>query len=330
MLPALMTTQTPKRRWIVAAAAPVLLALVFFTGPVHRIDETVSPVQLPSEPTSLEAYLAESERRHPDIVRGAEKSIVWAHPDRRKTPVSIIYLHGFSASRQEVAPLCDELGVRLGANVFYTRLAGHGRAPQAMGEVQGNEWLQDAVEALAIGREIGERVIVIGTSTGGTLALWLAQREPQSIAALVLISPNLGPRGAGADLIAGPWGAQILRAVMGPEHRWDPANAAQARYWSWQYPSTALLPMMALVALVRGSPLESITTPTLVLYSPQDQVVDPSKTEQAFARFGARDKRLQAVNDSADRSSHVLAGDILAARDTARVREWIVDFLEPR
>ena len=88
--------------------------------------------------------------------------------------------------------------------------------------------------------------------------------------------------------------------------------------------------MMALVKNVRESPLESITTPTLVLYSPQDQVVEPGETERAFARLGAARKRLQAVTDSADRSSHVLAGDILAARDTARVRAWIMEFLEPR
>jgi esterase/lipase len=121
----------------------------------------------------------------------------------------------------------------------------------------------------------------------------------------------------------------VLRAVVGTEHRWDPANPAQARYWNWQYPSTALLPMMALVKIVRESPLESVTSPTLVLYSLEDQVVEPIETERAFARLGSRTKRLQAVNDSADRSNHVLAGDILAARDTARVRDWIVDFLEP-
>ena len=33
-----------------------------------------------------------------------------------------------------------------------------------------NAWLNDLAEAVAIGREIGNRVIVIGTSTGGTLA----------------------------------------------------------------------------------------------------------------------------------------------------------------
>jgi esterase/lipase len=122
----------------------------------------------------------------------------------------------------------------------------------------------------------------------------------------------------------------MLRALMGSEHRWEPANAAQSRYWNWRYPANALLPMMALVKIVRESPLESITTPTLVLYSPEDQVAEPLEMNRAFTRLGSPTKRLQVVNDSADRSNHVLAGDILAARDTARVREWIVDFLESR
>lgn len=319
-----------KRRLLPAAAAltagAALLGAAWFSGPVYRIDPRVAPPALPGE---LDAWLAQSEGRQPDIVPGAGKTIVWAHPDRRRTPLSIIYLHGYTATRQEVAPLCDRLATALGANLYYARLTGHGRAPAALGDVTGNDWLHDALEALEIGRRIGERVIVVGTSTGGTLSLWLAQQPAaRDVAAQVLISPNLGPKDPRSELLVGPWGPQLLQLIQGDEYRWEPHNAEQARYWTWKYPSRALLPMMALVKLVRDSPLETVRTPTLVIYSPQDQVASAQRIEEAFARIGAQVKQARRVERSEDPSSHVLAGDILAPSGTEALLGKMLEFLQ--
>ncbi|MFM7625839.1 MAG: alpha/beta hydrolase, partial [Gammaproteobacteria bacterium] len=252
----------------------------------------------------------------------------WAHADRRRTPLAIIYLHGYTATRQEVAPLCDRLAAALGANLFYTRLTGHGRAPGAMGEASAEDWLRDAAEALAIGRALGERVIVVGTSTGGTLALWLAQQpDAEHIAAQILVSPNLGPRDERSTLLAGPWGYQLQRLLIGEEYRWQPANARQARYWTWKYPARALVPMMALVKSVRDSSLESIRIPTLVIHSPQDTVVSPARIDVAYTRLGSPLKDIIKVADSEDRAHHVLAGDILAPAGTATLLTPMLAFV---
>lgn len=111
------------------------------------------------------------------LVPGAEKTIIWANDSREKTPLSIIYLHGFSATCRETAPVFDRVAEKLGANLFYTRLTGHGRDSEAMGEVTLNAFLNDAMEAWEIGRTIGEEVIIVGTSTG---ALWLRGFVPRS------------------------------------------------------------------------------------------------------------------------------------------------------
>ena len=310
------------------AAIIALLTAGFFIGPVYRIDPRVTQPALPGD---LDAWLAAAEQSHRDIVPGTEKSIVWAHADRRRTPLAIIYLHGYSATRKEVEPLCDRLAAQLGANLYYTRLAGHGREGRALGSVTGGDWLQDAAEALAVGRQIGERVLVVGTSTGGTLALWLAQQPGAAdIAAQLLISPNLGPLDSRAELLAGPWGLQLQQALIGAEYRWEPANALQAKFWTWRYPAQALVPMMALVKLVRDSPLEDIRTPTLFIYSPKDQVVSPARIEQAFARIGAPVKQAHRVERSQDRAHHVLAGDILAPAGTDALLATMLGFLRER
>lgn len=311
-------------RWTLPLFAALLLT--FFAGPREPVDTQLQPPALPAD---LDAYLAREEARFPDIVPGAEKTIVWAHADHRRTPLAVVYLHGFSATRQETAPLSDDLARRLGANLFYTRLSGHGRSEAAMAEATAGDWLRDAREALAIGRRLGERVLLVGTSTGGTLATWLAG-EPgsEALAACVLISPNFAPHDPASTVLSWPWARQFVPLVLGTEYQWTPRNAEQARYWSHRYPSTALLPMMALVRYVEARPLEQIRLPLLVIYSPGDQVVDPQRTEQAFARFGSPYKQLIARPESQDPAHHVLAGRILAPDDTPAIEAQILQFLD--
>ena len=317
-----MVQMKSPRLWLGIAAAVLMLALA---GPRVPIGTTLRPVDLPDD---LDAYLAASEARLPDLIPGTEKTILWAAEPGRQTALAIVYLHGFSATRQETAPLADQVAGSLGANLFYMRFRGHGRGGDALAEVSVNDWLNDAWEALAIGRRLGKKVLLIGTSNGGTVASWLAgQPGGEDLFALVLISPNFGPRDAMAEVLTWPWAGTIARMVVGREYAWTPNNERHARYWTHRYPSSALLAMMGMVKLARDSDLGRIRPPLLVLYSPEDQVVDPRRIETAFARFGSTPKVLVAVEDSADPQHHVLAGDILASADTERISELILRFV---
>jgi esterase/lipase len=299
--------------------------MLFFLGPTAKIDPRVKQVILPED---LDHYLQQTEARFSDIVPGAEKTIIWANAAKTRTPLSIVYLHGYSATRQETAPLSDQIAARLGANLLYTRLTGHGRSGSALAEASVHDWLNDAAEALAIGARLGEKVIVIGTSTGGTLATWLAQQpHTEAVLAYVLISPNYGPKEVMSGLLTWPWGEQLAALVVGPEFSWTPANEQQARYWTCRYPSKALVTMMALVKFVRESRLENIRTPTLVIYSPHDAVINVQKVEQAYARIGSHIKEITPITHHVNDLNHVLAGDILAPGNTALVAKQIEDFV---
>jgi pimeloyl-ACP methyl ester carboxylesterase len=149
-------------------------AIVFLSGPRVEIDTQLYPVHLPED---LDGYLTQSEAQYADIVLGAEKTIIWADESKKqKTDYAIVYIHGFSATRQEIAPVCDILAKQIGANLFYARLRGHGRGAEAMGRATANEWMNDMVEALVIANRLGEKVLVIGNSTGATLAVWAAMQ----------------------------------------------------------------------------------------------------------------------------------------------------------
>ncbi|MCK8823624.1 alpha/beta hydrolase [Fuchsiella alkaliacetigena] len=304
------------------------LLILFLSGPKVQVEEDIEKVSLPPRTEDLTEYLAQSEAEFADLIPGTEKKIIWADANKEKTPLSIIYLHGFSATRQETAPLADQVAEELGANLFYTRLTGHGRSGAAMGEAKANDWLNDAWEALEIGQQIGEEVVVIGTSTGGTLATWLAlQEQVEGISALVLISPNFGPRDSMAELLTWPWAEQLLPLLLGEEYSAESLNPEHERYWTRNYPTTALFPMMALVDLVRESDLEAVKEPTLVLYSPQDQVVDAAKIEETFQRWGSEEKKLLAMEEIENPRKHVLAGDILEPNNTSVVKEEILEFI---
>jgi alpha-beta hydrolase superfamily lysophospholipase len=317
-----------RRTALVLAGFGCALIVAFAAGPRPKVDFSLRPPALPAD---LDSYLASEEARVPDLIPGTEKTIHWAEPAKSRTPLAVVHLHGFAASRQETAPLCDRVANRLGANLFYGRLAGHGlstRHGEALAEATINDWLNDTVTALAIGRRLGRRIVVIGFSTGGTLATWLAEQpRGDDVLAYVLMSPNFGPRDKRAELFTWPWAGQLLPMIVGAEQSWEPDNDAQARYWTHRYPTRALVPMVGLVDLVRESPLESITAPVLVIYSPLDTIVDPEATRAAFARFGSPVKKLVPVIQRDNPGGHVIAGDIRAPNHTDAVADVILDFL---
>jgi len=118
----------------------------------------------------LDGWLAAREAAVPDLRPDAARRIVWADAAGARTDWAVVYLHGFSASGEEIRPVPDAVAAALGANLFFARLSGHGRDGAAMAEASVADWMADTAEALAIGRALGERVLVIGTSTGAALA----------------------------------------------------------------------------------------------------------------------------------------------------------------
>ena len=96
-----------------------------------------------------------TEQQFPDIRPGAAKRILWAGEKGARTPLAIVYIHGFSGSAEEIRPVPDEVARTLGANLYFSRLAGHGRRPAAMAEPDAGDWIEDMAEAMAIGRRLG-------------------------------------------------------------------------------------------------------------------------------------------------------------------------------
>ena len=168
-----------------------------------------------------------------------------------------------------------------------------------------------------MGRALGDKVVLVGTSTGATLATWLAaQPEFEDIAGLVLVSPNFHPVAFGVRLALMPGAERWVRMVVGDEREWTPVNDEQAKYWTWKYPSHALVDMMELVRLLELTDLGDVVAPTSIYLNPLDEVVDAEVTQKRFKKIGSEEKILVEVHDDGARGHHVIAGDICSPETT--------------
>lgn len=184
----------------------------------------------------------------PALIPGTEERLQLFNGQPR-TEWAVVVLHGFSATRQETAPLAEVVAAQLGANLFEARLSGHGHAENPMADVLAEHWLADTARALARGAELGDKLVVIGTSTGATLAAaMLDQPVADPIDTVVMISPNFAPLGAGARWLTRPAGPFLGWLIEGPTRCWEPYNELQARFWSTCYPTRTLVEVMRLVA----------------------------------------------------------------------------------
>ena len=321
--------------WRGALAVAMLIAAGLVLAPREAL-EMPQPFDAATLDGGVTAYFAASEAHHPDIRPDSHKRVIWAKEPETRKPLAIVYLHGFSASSQEIRPVPDLVATAFDANLVYTRFRGHGRTGDAMAEATASDWLADAAEALAVGHAVGERVIVMATSTGGTVAA-LALADPalrEGVAGVILVSPNFGINNALAPLLTWPGARHWLPLLAGKRRSFEPRNPEQAAEWTTQYPSTAVFPMAALVARARALDPATIPVPALFYYSDEDQVVRPDLTDSVLARWGGPATRIAPVlTDGDDPLAHVVAGDILSPGNTAPAAEamirWIAQILAP-
>ncbi len=281
-------------------------------------------------------WLAAREAGVADLRPGAEKRVLWAGTPEARTDWAVVYVHGFSASAGELRPLPDRVAGGLGANLFFTRLAGHGRDGAAMAEASLDGWMRDMTEALAVGRRIGRRVLVMGCSTGATLiALALARDkvpgvaelagapEAAEVAGAVLLSPNFGLRDRRSAILTWPGMGRVLPLILGPERGFMPRNAGHAAAWTTRYPVGALIPMARAVQASRR--VRGLSVPVLTVFDPGDTVVDPRISRAMAARWGATVQEVR-VGDGDDPARHIISGEILSPGMTAPVAAQVLDW----
>lgn len=302
-------------KWILVLL--LILIVIYFLGPSPStpVYNKNLPV-VPANAAALETYIAKQEAQH-TIKPKNEARIVWQNDSlKQKTAYSIVYLHGFSASQEEGAPVHTAIAKTFGCNLYLARLAEHGvDTTDAMQNLTAEKYWESVKQAYAIGKQLGDKVILMGTSTGGSNALQLAANFPD-IYALILLSPNIAINDPNAWLANNPWGLQIARLVKKSDYvtTKDQRDIYKA-YWYSKYRLEAVVNLEEYIETTMvPATFKKVTQPTLLLYYykdevHQDSVVKVSAMLKMFDELGtaAEAKRKVAMPNTGD---HVIGGYI--------------------
>lgn len=195
--------------------------------------------------------------------------------------VGILYLHGFSGGKYEVAPLQQYLTTFVDDEETPT-LPGHGERLFLRG-YKAEHWLKEAeLSYRRLAKRVDE-VIVIGFSMGGVLALHLAMRYP--VKKLVLLSPALQyiePKQLLKDM--------AIFASKGYQLNTDETFQRYAFKFG-QIPLSAAVQFMRVVALTAPY-VKTITTPTMIVQGKLDGMVPYHTATKLYQKIIALDKRL--------------------------------------
>ena len=309
----------------------LVLIIIYFLGPQPSTPKYNKELpSIPSDAIQLEKYIANNESKH-KLKPDNEARILWYNDSiKEKTEYAVVYLHGFSASQEEGDPVHYEFAKKIGCNLYLARLAEHGvdtTVPLANYTAE-KSW-RSAVEAYAIGRQLGKKVILMSTSTGGTLALKLCTEFPD-ISANIMMSPNIAINDPNAWLLNNHWGLQIAHIIVGEQRTVSDTTTLYARYWNNRYSTNSLVQLEELLeSTMKESTFKKVTQPTLLLYyfkddDHQDDVVKVSAMKRMFTQLATPDslKRQIALPKA---ENNVLASPI-KSKDVESVKKEIEKF----
>ena len=269
----------------------------------------------------VETYIKDKEGSVRGLKTDNEARIIWADSTEQKTDFSLVYLHGFSASQEEGDPIHEAFAQRYGMNLYLSRLSGHGLKDSSSFELLTPfDLVESAKEAIAIGRIIGERVIVMSCSTGGTLSAYLSAYNGDLIHSQIMYSPNIDIKDPMSEMLTLPWGYEMAKASFGTERNLITYSPERRKYWNDAYHIKGLIAVKSLIEqTMKESTFKAIQQPLFMGYyfedeENQDQVVSVPRMKEFFDQVSTPDnQKVDMAFPKAGRhviSSHLASGDV--------------------
>lgn len=222
-----------------------------------------------------------------------------------------LLLHGFTGNPDSMRGIADAL-VAAGFNVELPLLPGHGTVVADMVDTRFEDWLGEAEAAYQRLTARCDKVVIVGLSMGGALTAWLGADHPEA-AGLVcinaIVSEPEGMRAFVEELLA--TGVELMDGIG--------SDIAKEGVVESAYPETPVAPLLSMLeaADALDERLARITSPVLIVNSPQDHVVPPENSDILAERVAGPVERLRA-----ERSYHVATMDF----DKELIEEAVVAF----
>ena len=218
--------------------------------------------------------------------------------------VGCLLVHGFTASPQEVRGLGEHLA-RAGHTVLGVRLAGHGTRWQDLARTRWGDWYASVESGYHLLRPLCGKVVTMGLSTGGDLALMLAT-QVELAGVVTMASPyQLPPNPTLRWLypVLAPVSVILPKLQKGPPDFHDP-SAVEARVAYDCYPLRAVREFGLMLEAMRAM-LPAVKVPVLSMHSQQDHFIPAEDMSRIQARLGSADKQMFSVLDS----NHIISCD---------------------
>lgn len=250
-------------------------------------------VALASDPVNLKKY----------ITLDSKKKYVG---ELKKRPYGICYIHGFLSNPKKIEPIISKLAKKLKANLFFTRLRGHGYKGNTtpLKNAKAQDWIRDTLECFEMARRTGKKSIIIATKVGATLATLVTLNTSYKPEFLILISPNYGFKSKKAFLLKGYLGGFVAKMAFSSYVKPQTKKASQSK----EEDSTSNLPVRALkqVALlsaaIQKQDFSQIRSSVLMIYSKKDKILNPHLIESHYSQI----KSYKAFITSQSYGSHIL------------------------
>lgn len=310
------------------------LGLFYLLGP--KPARPALQAALPEVNGSLQALsdsIQASERAIANLKPDNEARIIWADSIPKRTPWAVVYLPGFTATYMEGEPIHREFAERFGCNLYVPRWPDHGLSEEdLLLDYHPDTVLATAAHALAIGHRLGERVLLMSTSTGGTLSLLLAAQLPDKVDALITFSPNIAIKSGSVRALTWPWGLQIARQMVGGPNRSFEAEEEFKKYWYHDYRLEGLVQLQNLVAHgMKPATFQAVKQPFFMGYyykneTEQDDVVSVEAMLEMYEQLGTPSEQKRKVAFP-NVGNHALASYV-GSKDLESVRRAIFAFGE--
>jgi esterase/lipase len=290
-----------------------------------------SPFILNAQIEDLDSMIFVKESEIKDLKPDNEARIVWADSTKVKTKYAIVYLHGFSASQEEGNPVHRDVAKEFGYNLYLSRLYDHGRDDKNTFKDNSPQKLFDsAKEALEIGKMIGDSIILMSCSTGGTLSVLLAD-EPL-ISSFVMYSPNFDLYDRSSYLITKPWGVDVLDIVMKGKYNHVNYDSLGNAYWNPDYHTDGVVALRWILDnYMTDAYFERINKPVFIGYYYKDEDhKDEVVSIEAMKNF------METINTPYSKKSliafpntgtHVISSHVMS-KDIESVRRETIKFLK--
>ncbi|HEY9599246.1 MAG TPA: alpha/beta fold hydrolase [Cyanophyceae cyanobacterium] len=192
-------------------------------------------------------------------------------------PKVCLFFHGFTAGSYQVEPLAETL-FQAGYNVLVPLQPGHGIAgdwnsdnpPPLPEDLQ--VYKEFVLGWIDTAKSLGQKLILGGYSTGGTLAAWAAQNYPQYFEKTLLFAPYLSSK-----LIITNWLIETLPVYYEWLNKDNPGNFG---YKGFHIPAARILLDMGQEILDRAKTTPA--TPMLIVSSESDQAVNRHDHRELF------------------------------------------------